>query len=264
MKSLTGWKMVALSLAVLCAVASVADAQGQGGGRRGRGGFGGGGFGRGGGMNETMLLGLDQVAKELELADEQKAEIRKISEESMAKARERVAGLRDLSDDERRARFEEMRKEGETAQAEVRKKIEEVLLPEQKERLSQIVLQVQGASALASDEVASKLSLTEDQKTKLREVQEAAREKMQEAFGRRGDGERGQGGGREAMQKLRTESQEQAMAVLTDEQKKKLEELKGKAFELDMSAFGRGGRGGEGGRRGEGRGEGRQRPSSDN
>jgi Spy/CpxP family protein refolding chaperone len=254
MKRSSVWHLAILALAATALLAGDVMAQGQEGGRRGRGGRGG-GFGRGGGMNAAMLIGSEQVQKELELADEQKAEIKKLTDEMQERTRAAFAAVRDLSEDERQAKREEMAKEGEARMAEAKKKIDEVLLPEQRERLDQIVLQVQGTQALATEAVAAKLSLSDEQKTKIKEVQEAQGEKMRELFQGGRDG-----GGREAFDKLRTETQEKVDAILTAEQKEKLAQLKGKAFELDRSQFRGPGGGGRGGRN---RGEGRQRPAND-
>jgi hypothetical protein len=257
MKRSSIWHLAILALAATALLAGDVMAQGQEGGRRGRGGRGG-GLGRGGMMRMTaaMLIGSEQVQKELELADEQKAEIKKLTDEMQEQNRAAFAGLRDLSDEERRAKFEEMAKEGAARAAEAKKKIDEVLLPEQRERLDQILVQVQGTQALATEAVATKLSLTDEQKKKIEEAQEAQGEKMRELFQAGRDG-----GGREAMQKLQEETNEKINAVLTDEQKQKLTEIKGKAFEFDRSQLRGLGGGGRGNRNRDG---GRQRPESEN
>jgi len=59
---------------------------------------------------------------------------------------------------------------------------------------------------------------------------------------------------REKMDALMKEGQKKAMAVLTADQKKKLAEMMGEPFKLDMSAFGPRGEGRRGDRtRGQGR-----------
>ena len=78
------------ALAVIGLSASIMAQQpppGQGGqGRGGRGGFGGpGGSMFGGGTTRISLLGMPEVRKELELADEQVAEIEKVQQELRAK-----------------------------------------------------------------------------------------------------------------------------------------------------------------------------------
>ena len=72
------------------------------------------------------------------------------------------------------------------------------------------------------------------------------REKFREAFaGFREEG--GREAAQEKMASLRKEAEEKVSAILTDEQKAKIEELRGKPFEFERPQF----RGGQGrGRRG--------------
>ena len=219
-----------------------------------------------------MLLMSKQVQKELEIVDEQKEKLQKLADEAMQEMREgmreRFAGLRDLPDEERRAKFDEIRKEMEGRAEKMMKKVEEVLLPHQIDRLKQIQLQMQGGSVTSNPKVAEELKLTEEQKEKLRKIRDELQEKMR-GFGEKFRGLRDlEGEAREAkikelreeITKLRKEGEEKALAVLTGEQRAKLEKMIGKKFEFDWSQMrrgrGRGGRpGGEGGGRpgGEGR-----------
>ena len=246
---MTRYRWLACSLLGLMALAVAAGSVGaqEEGGRRGRGGFGRGGFGGpGGGFgSELGLLNIEQVQKEIELVDDQKEQVRKLNEEQQTAMREAFAGFRDLSEDERRKRGEELRGKMEAQQKEVRAKLDEILLPHQSERLKQISIQVRGTSALADPAVAEELGLTEDQKQKIRQVGEEMRASFQ-------GGNRE--GGRERFEAMRKEAEEKTLAVLTAEQKTKLEQMKGEAFELDRSQlFGRRGPGGPGG--GPGRGD---------
>jgi Spy/CpxP family protein refolding chaperone len=69
-----GLRTVVTGLAVVMVLSATASAQ-----QRGRGGFGFGGQDQG---SWIMLLGVEKVQQELELSDEQKADLRKIGEES--------------------------------------------------------------------------------------------------------------------------------------------------------------------------------------
>jgi len=218
-----------------------------------RGGFGG-GFGGG---NPLMLLNSDQVQRELDLVDEQKEELRKILESSRGD-RANFAELRDLPEEERRARMRELREQSEGRVAELQKKVNEVLLPHQQKRLKQIQLQLQGDRALNNPEVAKELGLTDEQQRKLEEVREKTQQQMREAFGQRGEGG-DRGANRERLAELREQTQRQVNEVLTADQKKKLEEMKGEPFELQRQPRGqrdgerrgqRGPRDGERGQRG--------------
>lgn len=222
------------SLMVVALAVQTASAQGRG--RRG------GGFGRGG--NELRLLNSPQVQKELDLLDEQKKDIQKLIDDSRAQMRDAFSGLRDLSREERRAKFAEMREKLESMNEKLQKKLNEVLLPHQQDRLKQIALQVQGNRALSNPEVAAKLGLSDKQKDQLAQAREESREKMRELF----SSARQSGGDREGMREkfaqLREDLDKQIEGVLTADQKRKLEEMRGEPFELDRSQLrGRRGRG---------------------
>lgn len=234
------------------------------GGRR-PGGFGGPGGGGPGGMSEGMLLGNEQVQKELELTEEQTADLGKLREAQQEKMRETFGGLRDLSEEERRAKFEELRPKMEEAQKESREKINEILLPHQQERLKQIALQVRGFGAIEDADVASELKITDEQKEKLTSTREAQREKVGAMF-REGQGNEGDRDAmREKFQKLREENETELLGILTAEQREQFEKMKGDKFELDMSQFNRGpgGPGGPGGGRFGGRRPGGDRPEGE-
>ena len=81
-----------------------------------------------------------------------------------------------------------------------------------------------GVFLLNRDDVAGEIKLTADQKTKLESIRQAQREKMRDMFQGGGGG-----GDREAMmaamQKLQAENAKETLAVLNDDQKKRLKEL---------------------------------------
>jgi Spy/CpxP family protein refolding chaperone len=245
------WAGSALAVALAC-VAS-AEAQRQGQGRGGRGGFGGGGFG----ADPLTLLSNEKVQKELDLTSEQKDSVKKLADERQTQGREAFAALRDLSQDERRAKMDEMRK---AAQA----KVDAILLPPQVERLKQLTLQRQGAGALSDPEVAKALNISEDQKKQLADIREAAGAQMRELFTAGGGG-----GDRAAMREKMTAMQKEIMgkelAVLNADQKAQFEKMQGEKFEFpaDLGRGGPGGRGGPAGAAG-GAGGGRQRRGGNN
>ena len=230
-------------LAVCLLVGSLALAQGQEG-RRGRGGFGG-GFGQ---MGTAQLLGNEQVQKELQLTDDQTAKIKEIT---AALRPQRGAGgganFREMTDEQRQAFRAEIRKKSEEAG----QKATALLTADQNTRLKQIELWVQGAGGLTENaDVAKQLGLTDDQKGALKTILEESRKKSQElrAGMRNADQDertRIQG----QLAELRTNTDTECLAVLTDDQKSQFAKLKGPKFELDRSALG-GGRGGRGRRGG--------------
>jgi Spy/CpxP family protein refolding chaperone len=223
-----------LKLAVaICVVATTAAALAQGQGRRG-GGF---GFGRGGGFGNdpTMLLGMEPVQKELELSAEQKTQVQKLADDAQQARRDLFQS--GAAPEEMQTKMQDLAKAN-------KKKVDDLLLAQQRDRLDQISVQFAlmfGApQALTRDDIASKLALTDDQKSKLTAQVDENMQKMRDLF---------QGGGppdQQEMTKMRTEQTDKALAVLTAEQKDKLEKLKGKKFEIDLTQM----RGGFGGRRG--------------
>lgn len=230
---------------------SLVFAQPPGGG--GPGGFGG-PFGGGGGL--IGLLMRDEVQQEIQLVDEQRDKVMKVAEESRDKMRQEMRGMfeemRDLSDEERRERFGEIRSKMEEMNAGVETQLKKALLPHQLERLKQIDLQVRmqqrGEGGLSSRTVAEVLELSDEQREKLEQRAEEVRKELQEK-----------------VRQAQAEAREKMLEVLTPEQKAKLEELMGDAFQLqDDDRFGgRGfrGRSERGGDRGNDRG--RERRGSD-
>ncbi|NMC20364.1 MAG: hypothetical protein GYA33_08075 [Thermogutta sp.] len=221
-------RVTRLALAVLLTIGltgGAALAQPPGGPAGGRAGFGRapGGFGfMGGGMGWAQLLQIEKVQKEIELTDDQKAEVEKIVTANREKMRE-LFGQGQGGD--RRANLEKARE----LQQESQKKIEGVLLPHQVARLNEIRLQVAGVGALMDPDVRKELGLSEEQVQKLRDV---GREVMQGMRPQDGEGPRDPGALRGRMQEMRQKMEEAAMKVLTDEQKSKWEKMKGEKFEI--------------------------------
>jgi len=137
-----------------------------------------------------------------------------------------------------------MRKRAQEQAKQAKDKLAEILLPHQLERLEQISLQnslrMGLANALASEELAGKLKITDDQKSKIEGIRNDATASMREMFQGAGQGNRE--GLREKMEAARKETDTKVLGVLTDEQKAALEKMKGKAFEMPQGAFGRGNR----------------------
>lgn len=266
--------MLAVALVALMASTSFAQPGGgrRGGGGPGAGGFGGrgggfggfGGFGGGGSDMTFTLLRVEAVQTELQIAPDQKEAITKLEEQAREERGDRGSrgdqpNFREMSDEERREFFEKRQKEQQERVAKMKEQLEEVLFPEQMERLEQIALQLRGIAALADEKVAAKLKITAEQKEKLTKVQEEMRgsmgEKIRELFS---SGNRD--GMREAMTKMREDMEKEVLGVLTSTQQKQFEDMKGEKFEMPEGSrigFGgrggtRGGFGGAGGRGGDG------------
>jgi Spy/CpxP family protein refolding chaperone len=161
------------------------------------------------------------------LTDDQKDSIAKLQD----KARETFSQLQGLSDEERQAKFQEIRKDQD-------EKIGSILDAKQKDRLKEIVLQQTGAFALIDKDVAEALKLTDDQVNKIKELADGFQKEMREAAqSARNGGDAS--GARETFTKIRKEGQEKLLAVLTDEQKAKFEKMKGAKIDLPPGGFGR-------------------------
>lgn len=273
--------MFLAALMLVAVVAVQVDAQQGRGGQGGQGGRGGqrGGPGRGGfqgpgGGGKLGLLRVAEVKKELELIDEQNADIEKLGEElraqrsgdrpdfqnlSQEEIQAAIAKRREerdaLSDAERAKQDEERRAQQLAQQKEADAKLAEILLPHQMDRLSQIELQQQGIGALTTDPVVKELGLSDKAKADVAAAIQASRDKMrakmQELF---------QGGGNregfaEKFAAVRKEVEDEVLAKLTQGQRDKFAEMKGDPFEMPRGGFGGfGGRGGQGGQGAGGRG----------
>jgi hypothetical protein len=210
---------------------AVGLSQPPGGG--GPGGFG--GFFGGGGL--VGLAMREDVQQEIQLVDEQLDKVREVAEEAGGEIRGMFEGFRDLSDDERRERFGEIRTKMEEMNAETEKKLAKALLPHQLQRLKQIDLQIRvqsrGEGGLSSRAVADALELSDEQREKLEQRAEEVRKELQEKI-----------------RQAQAEAREKMLDALTPDQKAKWQELTGEAFQMtdENRFFGRGGFRGRAGR----------------
>lgn len=208
--------VAALSVAVVGFLAASAFAQ--------PGPPGGGGFGFGG----DWLLRNEAVAKELELVDGQLEKIEAAQAKMRDQLRELYSGLRDVPEAERRERFEGLREKSADLQKKLQEELDGILLPQQRDRLNQIRVQMEmrsrGGASLTGGRLAEQLGLSEAQTEKLRAREEELREEMTEKI-----------------RKLQEESREKLLQELTPEQRKKLNEMIGTPFELPRPQGGPGG-----------------------
>lgn len=204
---------IVLACGAVALIAAPASAQQGRGGR----GFGGGG---------ANLLSNKSVQKELKVTDEQAEKLNAFGREMMEKQREEFEGLRDLSQEERREKMQELAR---TRAAELVKGMGGILKPEQVKRFEEIQLQQSGAGAFSSPRVQEKLKLTDDQQSKLREINQESGQSMREAFQ---DNPSDREGAMKEIAALRKQATEKAVGVLTDDQKKAWKEMTGEPFEV--------------------------------
>lgn len=222
MKKFNRVALALLGLAVSLGLAQDALAQRQGRGFRG--------FGNRTTTRYTLAT-LEAVQNDLKLTDEQK----KLATDLVADAREERQALgRDAAGDY--AKFT----------AKLEKEFLAKLDAAQQQRLHGLFVQANGAAALSDAMIAETVGISEEQAAQLKTAGEENANKMREAFQDFRDmtpEER-----TETFTKLGEESTKSLMAVLTDAQKQKLEDLKGEALEMDLASLrGRGRRGGGGG-----------------
>ncbi len=205
---------LALTFGALALLASPAWAQG-------RGGFGGG---------AAAFLMAPNVQKDLKLTDAQVGKVQDALREIREKHEGDYSALRDASPDERWAKMATL---NETVSDEVKKALS--LSAEQSKRFDQISFQAQGVQAFANATVAEKLNLTNEQKSKVREIVEATRSSFAGAFNKdASEQERTQARNKRAA--TQKENMTKVQALLTDDQKKAWKELTGEPIEIQYPA----------------------------
>lgn len=213
----------------LVAISSIAFAQQGGGGQRGQGQGqrqGGQNQGQGGGNGAARLLAMPSVQSELNLTSDQKSKLAELVSQRGRGGQgggQRGQGGGGGQEQDRGA--------NRTAQADVEKKIAEILDDKQEARLAELVIQRAGNRAVLDEKVATKLAVTAEQKSKL----DALREKQRASRG--GGGQQGQGADREAARAAREKMEKELDAeigkILTEKQKADLRALGGKPFKFE-------------------------------
>jgi hypothetical protein len=227
-----------LALAIVALVCAPALAQQ----RRGGGGF---GFGQGASLG--TLAANESVQKELKMDADQV----KKSDEALKKLRDDLkddyaklggggrrggggGGGNNVTPEERTAA---RKKTGEAEE----KALTDVLKPDQLKRIQQIQVQQEGLAAFQTERVQKALNLSDEQKTKIKDISDAMQKEMRDMFQGGGGG-----GGRnpetqQKIQALRKDALANAVKTLNDDQKKTFKDLTGEAFEL-VRPMGRGGK----------------------
>ncbi len=213
-----------LGAALFAATAQAAE-RGAGSGRRGFG-F----FGRSSSL--TGLLSREEVQKELKLTDEQKDKVAEITKKIRAEISKEYAAAREMTDRaKQRAKYAEL---SDQADRKAREALRGVLEREQIIRLYQIRIQLRGAVyGLSIEFVAGMLKLSDEQKKKVAAIDKSVQEKRSKLYA--GSRDASQEERRKRYTELRTVGQkadEEALAVLTAEQKEGFKKMQGEKFEL--------------------------------
>ena len=218
--------MVFVLGAALVAAAAAQAAEGRAGGTRRRSGI------MDWRASLVFLLNQEQVQKELKLNEEQTGKVTEISKKLMGEMREQWASLREITDQEKQ--WAKMAELSDQMNRKARTQLQDVISREQRGRLNQIRMQIRGpAYTLNSKRTASRLKLTDEQRKKLAEIDKDLQQKVSEAIKGSRDLSQEERGKRFAqLGKLRQKANQEALKLLTAEQKEGLEKMQGKKFEL--------------------------------
>jgi Spy/CpxP family protein refolding chaperone len=188
------------------------------------------------GVPMVRLASNDDVQDALNLSEEQKDKI----EELIDELRDDFRKL--LESGGQREEIQALMKSGS-------EKLTEILDEDQEKRITEVAIQVYGANAVTfHPTLAEHLNVTEEQRQKLADAQRENFGAMREAWRDMEDQDLSGEERRAKFQELRTEADKKLMEVLTPEQQKQLESMKGEKVDIDLSQFRMGGRGGFGGR----------------
>lgn len=184
------------------------------------------------GTDPLQLLQVEQVKKELKLSEDQIAKLKKISDDLYASTRQQFGEKgQPFADADARAAVE---KHVTAARDQVAKVLDEAQIS----RFKEIILQVCGWDALTDKETAEALKLTSEQQNKIGKIATDSGEKMRGKFEvpRGGNAEeraKVMSANAKKMQTIFDDSDTVAKGVLTDDQQKTLEKMRGKPFKLD-------------------------------
>jgi hypothetical protein len=174
-------------------------------------------------------LANSQVQEELQLTDEQRDKIRQAQDEMTRKVRD-LYKSQDVNEKDFRKRQQAYREKIQVLSDEAERKAETILTKAQTVRLKQIIRQTQLSwrsdgilAVLLEKDVGADLRLTDQQRDQLRQKQtELQHERARKA--------------QEFYRQLQKEARERLFAVLTADQRQKLETLLGPRFELKPPA----------------------------
>jgi serine/threonine protein kinase len=187
----------------------------------------------------TSLLRSQDVQKHLNFTEDQTKKAYKLAERLGQTFWKSFNSFRQLSPQERQKQFQEMTQ---TA----RKALAALLTSDQVKRLVQISLQQRGTQALSDPEVARALGLTDEQKRKIRTIQnEACKAMPGPPWGGGRPPPKGRGGKKPFDQRKPPDpwkvTTERVLSVLTPEQRALWDEMKGEPFKGKIFRFGFGG-----------------------
>jgi hypothetical protein len=177
-----------------------------------------------GNVSAVQLIVLEDVQKHLKLTEEQKEKTVALHDTLIAERRKMFAEVSKESGD-RGAKLAEMNKRTTT-------KLESILDAAQRQRLKEILLQVNGAAELLKDKIAEAIGITDDQKEKLADIQRS-NAKTRSDSRKKLDGSSALIRNAK-MAELHREAEKRLLEVLTAEQRKHFEAMQGKKITLEL------------------------------
>jgi Spy/CpxP family protein refolding chaperone len=196
------------------------------------------------GSDPLQMLQLPQVKKELNLTDDQVNKIKQVETDFRSEISNAISkqNLKELDPKKNPEKVEELRKQLDTQIQKTRKELSSVLSTDQLKRFKEISLQVYGWGPLTQADFAEDLKLTQEQQTKLVALREDMNDKIKEAWTTPTSSDAKEQSktiseNRTKIEKVITDINNQALDVLTADQKTALTKLKGKEFKLDVSGL---------------------------
>jgi len=178
-------------------------------------------------LGAPFIVYRDKLLDELKVSDDQKE---KLMQQAMEQITETGPFLNSWPEarEEREQKLNEHRK---NAREKLAKHVNEVLQPGQLTRLRQVTLQQEGGFALGQEDVRKDLKISEEQLQKIMAIMQELQKKVEALIKEAQSGVNAEQIGPN-IEKLRKEHAKKLEAVLTDDQKKKWDELLGPSFEL--------------------------------
>lgn len=174
-------------------------------------------FGFGDGDGFSMLSDLN-VQKDLELVDDQLQRINEVNQDFSKQIKEQMKGMHGEDGSFSMDRAREMGQMIRDLKAQQKEQLNEILLPQQQDRLKQVSLQLQmkrrSTGGMLAGKLAEELGITSEQKKRIKDRQKQLQKELDEKFA-----------------KMREEARTSLLEELTNEQRQKLEQLIGDKFE---------------------------------
>jgi hypothetical protein len=184
------------------------------------------------------LLQNPQIKAELGMTDDQSTQLKKVTQEFRKELKPLTDKLKDVKDPSQlEVKKQEVGPALQQREKAFQEKVRAILKPEQIKRSQQIFLQIFGWGPMTQKDFDDELQLTGEQKKKLDDIREQMVQRMQSTWeapaGAEQPSEQAISSNRERMENISKDANERSWNVLTEQQRRTLETLKGKPFKFD-------------------------------